>query len=125
MKYGTKGAMWAPMTKEGDAKTKPTYGEVKEFDGINEFTETLNMATGSAYGDNQEKLYISEFSNGEGTVKAVFIDAEVSAAILGTKKTRKRDGLRVGGQSALRCVRFLPKPDGRQQEKVLRGQLVS
>lgn len=97
MKYGAKGAMWAPMTKEGDAKTKPTYGEAKEFDGINEFTETLNMATGSAHGDNQEKLYISEFSSGEGTVKAVFIDAEVSAAILGTKKDAE-NGMTYGSE---------------------------
>ncbi len=84
MKYGAKGAKWAPMATEGTAIVKPTYGEALEFDGLNEFSETLNMATGSAYGDNQEKIFISEFSNGEGTVKAVFIPYEVSEAILGT-----------------------------------------
>lgn len=84
MKYGAKGAKWAPMTTEGTATVKPTYGEALEFDGLNEVNETLNMATGSAYGDNQEKIFISEFSNGEATVKAVFIPYELSEAILGT-----------------------------------------
>lgn len=84
MKYGAKGGKWAPMVTEGTESVKPTYGKVLEFDGLNEFNESLNMATGSAYGDNQEKIFISEFSNGEGTVKAVFIPYEVSEAILGT-----------------------------------------
>lgn len=84
MKYGSKGAKWAPMATEGTATAKPTYGDALEFDGLNEVNETLNMATGSAYGDNQEKIFLSEFSNGEATVKAVFISNELSEAILGT-----------------------------------------
>ncbi len=97
MKYGAKGAKWAPMKTEGTAFEKPTYGEVMEFDGLNEFDEALNMATGSAYGDNQEKLFISEFSNGEGTVKAVYIPSALAEAILGAEGDGE-GGLAYGGE---------------------------
>lgn len=89
MKYGAKGGKWAQMLSEGTTTVKPTYGEVMAFEGLNEFDETLNMATGSAHGDNQEMIYISEFSNGEGTVKAVYIPAELASQILGTQTNDK------------------------------------
>lgn len=85
MKYGAARGTWAPMVSEGTEAVKPTYGEAMLFDALNEFDETLNFAEGSAYGDNQEKIHISEFANGEGTVKAVYIPAELYHAILGTQ----------------------------------------
>lgn len=106
MKYGAKGAKWAPMVSEGTESTKPAYGETLEFDGLNEFDETLNMATGSAYGDNQEKIYISEFSNGEGTVKAVYIPIELSQAILGTQGNDKGSTYRIDDNNALGAYGF-------------------
>lgn len=92
MKYGAKGAKWAPVQSEGTVSEKPVYGEAMVFEGLNEFDETLNMATGSAYGDNTEMIYISEFSNGEGTVKAVYIPFELTQAILGTQ-ANNREGM--------------------------------
>ena len=73
------------MVSEGTETVKPTYGESRAFDGLNEFDEALNFATGSGYGDNKEKLFVSEFANGEGTVKAVYIPAELFHEILGTQ----------------------------------------
>ena len=106
MKYGAKGGKWAPMQTEGSTLEKPVYGEAMAFDGLNEFDETLNFATGSAYGDNQEKIYISEFANGEGTVKAVYISAELSHAILGTQGNDKGGAYRIDDNQALGAYGF-------------------
>lgn len=106
MKYGAKGGKWAPMQTEGTALEKPVYGEAMEFDGLNEFDEALNFATGSAYGDNQEKIFISEFANGEGTVKAVYIPAELSHAILGTQGNDKGGAYRIDDNQALGAYGF-------------------
>lgn len=106
MKYGAEGAKWAPMVSEGTETVKPTYGEAMNFDGLNEFNETLNEATGSAFGDNKEKIYISEFSNGEGTVKAVYISPELFQAILGTQGNDKGSAYRTDDNHALGAYGF-------------------
>lgn len=106
MKYGAAGGKWAPMVSEGTKSTKPTYGEAMAFDGLNEFDETLNFATGSAYGDNQEKIFISEFANGEGTVKAVYIPAELSHAILGTQGDDEGGAYRIDDNQTLGAYGF-------------------
>lgn len=106
MKYGAEGAKWAPMVSEGTETAKPTYGEAMEFDGLNEFNETLNIAEGSAYGDNKEKINVSEFSNGEGTVKAVYISTKLFQAILGTQGNEKGSAYRIDDNQALGAYGF-------------------
>lgn len=106
MKYGAARGKWAPMVSEGTEFAKPTYGEAMAFDGLNEFDETLNFATGSAYGDNQEKIFISEFANGEGTVKAVYIPAELSHAILGTQGDNEGGAYRIDDNQTLGAYGF-------------------
>lgn len=106
MKYGAARGRWAPMVSEGTESVKPVYGEVMEFDGLNEFDETLNFATGSAYGDNQEKIFVSEFANGEGTVKAVYIPAKLSHAILGTQGDDEGGAYRIDDNQTLGAYGF-------------------
>lgn len=106
MKYGAARGTWAPMVSEGTKSVKPTYGEALAFDALNEFDETLNFATGSAYGDNQEKIFISEFANGEGTVKAVYIPAELSHAILGTQGDGEGGAYRIDDNQTLGAYGF-------------------
>ena len=106
MKYGAARGRWAPMASEGTESVKPVYGEVMEFDGLNEFDETLNFATGSAYGDNQEKIFISVFANGYGTVKAVYIPAKLSHAILGTQGDDEGGAYRIDDNQTLGAYGF-------------------
>ena len=106
MKYGAARGTWAPMVSEGTESAKPTYGEAMAFDALNEFDETLNFASGSAYGDNQEKIFISEFANGEGTVKAVYIPAELSHAILGTQGDDEGGAYRIDDNQMLGAYGF-------------------
>lgn len=106
MKYGAARGTWAPMVSEGTESVKPTYGEAMAFDALNEFDETLNFATGSAYGDNQEKIFISEFANGEGTVKAVYIPAKLYHAILGTQGDDEGGAYRIDDNQPLGAYGF-------------------
>lgn len=106
MKYGAARGTWALMISEGTKSVKPAYGEAMEFDGLNEFDETLNFATGSGYGDNQEKIFISEFANGEGTVKAVYIPAKLSHAILGTQGDDEGGAYRIDDNQPLGAYGF-------------------
>lgn len=84
MKYGAKGAYWAPFSGDEPTDAMPTYGTAVEFGGINESAETLNFASASAYADNQKKLQLQEFSDGEVVAKALYQEIELQAAILGT-----------------------------------------
>ena len=84
MRYGAKYAYWAPF--EGDEPTDgsmPTYGTASEFGGINESNDTLTFADASAYADNLRKIYISEFTSGEISTKALYRDGTLTASIFG------------------------------------------
>lgn len=97
MKYGAKGAKWAPMTADTDANAMPTYGTVLDYGGINESNDTLNFAEASAYADNMEKIRIREFSDGSVSTKALFQEIACKSAILGTD-TDGETSLSYGGE---------------------------
>ena len=84
MKYGAKGAYWAPMTSDESDSAMPVYETAVDFGGINESTETLNFASASAYADNMKKIYIAEFIDGTVSAKALYQPISLQAAILGT-----------------------------------------
>ncbi len=84
MKYGAKGAKWAPMLSDTDSKAMPTYGEPLDYGGINESNDTLNFAEVSAYADNAQKIKLREFSDGTVATKALYQSIACKSAILGT-----------------------------------------
>lgn len=84
MRYGAKGAYWAPFDGDEPKDEMPTYGPALEFGGINESNDTINFASASAYSDNQKKFEIKEFSNGTISTKTLDQPIPVASAILGT-----------------------------------------
>ncbi|MCD8200368.1 MAG: hypothetical protein LUD25_05415 [Coriobacteriaceae bacterium] len=83
MLYGCKGAVWAPTSSDDDASALPKYGKTVSLEGINDANETLNFADASAYGDNQEKIKLREFTDGSIDVKLVHQEAADAAAMIG------------------------------------------
>lgn len=97
MKYGAKGAMWAPFSGEDTANALPKYGEAVALDGINESSDSMTFAEGQAYGDNAKKISIKEFSSGTATTKFVWLPVDTLSAILGTA-TDDENGQAYGGE---------------------------
>lgn len=83
MRYGAEYAKWAPWSGAETSSALPEYGTPLEFGGINESTDTLNFAEASAFGDNQQKISVKEFSSGTVTAKAVDQPIACGAAIMG------------------------------------------
>lgn len=84
MKYGAKNAMWAPFSGEDAAGALPGYGDVIPLDGVNETSDSLSFAEGSAYGDNTKKIGLKEFTSGTIAAKFVWLPISTLSVILGT-----------------------------------------